>query len=74
MGCFNSKVKAEPVEISLAGVDLMKQETRPVSEFPFYQTRLKEVDYRAIIAQGENWTDEAFPTEKSSLLDASMMR
>ena len=74
MGCINSKVKILPVEIILTSFDLDTQESRPVKEFPFYSQRLKAVDYQAIIAKGDNWTDPTFPPEKSSILDATMMR
>ena len=47
---------------------------RPVNDFPYLATRLKDIDYKSIIEKGEPWTDPNFKPESASILDATMMR
>ena len=42
---------------------------RPIVEYPFYHTRLREIDYKTIIAKGEQWSDPYFKADRSSLYD-----
>ena len=74
MGCTNSKVKQGITALNLDGIDIDSESTRSVTEFPFYDTRLKQIDYQAIIEKGENWTDDTFPANTRALLDPYMMK
>ena len=47
---------------------------RKVREFPFYSTRLQEINYQAIIAEGREWTDNTFRPITSSIIDETMSR
>lgn len=47
---------------------------REVEDFPFYQTRLKEIDYETIIAEGREWSDPTFRPALSSIIDENMSR
>ena len=68
MGCSSSSGPSD-VKVDLTDFDLNKAVTRQVKDFPFYQTRLRPIDYEAIIAAGQEWTDETFPASQSSLLE-----
>lgn len=48
--------------------------TRQVREFPFYSTRLKDIDWQSILSAGQPWTDPLFKPQTNSLLDDSMSR
>jgi hypothetical protein len=47
---------------------------RPIHEYPFMETRLKDIDYKAIIAEGKPWKDPYFKADSSTILDPTMMR
>ena len=51
-----------------------KEVTRQVKEFPFYSTRLQEIDWQSVIAAGVDWKDPHFRTHVSSIVDESMVR
>ena len=48
---------------------MSKPVLREVKEFPFYATRLQEIDWRSIVAAGQPWTDPHFKPELSSIID-----
>ena len=43
-------------------------------EFPFYATRLQEIDWRTILQTGQPWTDPHFKPQVSSIIDEDMTR
>lgn len=47
---------------------------RPINEFPFFKTRLVDIDYKAIIAGKSPWKDPYFKSDISTILDPMMMR
>ena len=51
-----------------------EEATRRIIEYPFYADRLRPIDWQAIVEAGEDWVDETFPPQASSILDSSMMR
>lgn len=51
-----------------------KDPERPVTDFPYTQNRLKEIDYKSIVEANVPWTDPNFRPEISSILDNTMMR
>jgi len=38
--------------VDISGFDVTREANRPIKEFPFYETRLKEIDWQAAIASG----------------------
>lgn len=60
--------------IDITDFDTSKKAERPVRDFPFYDTRLKEIDWKAIVASGEQFNDPYFKPTASSLVDETMMR
>ncbi len=59
---------------NLDGVDLNKLSERPVTEYPFYSTRLKQIDWKAAIETKTLFYDPYFHADTSSILDTTMMR
>jgi calpain-15 len=45
---------------------------RPIQEYPFFKTRLQDIDYKAIIAAKGRWEDPYFRHDASSLFDPEM--
>ena len=43
--------------------------TRPVKDFDFYASRMKEVDWQPILDAGEDWKDPHFPPDTSSIVE-----
>ena len=87
MGCTSGKPKAGGMvsyskfklirsvqKISLDDFDISRPSERQVKEFPFYSTRLKEIDYQSIIADGNDWVDPHFPPNTNAIIDDDMMR
>lgn len=64
MGCYNSVGTFGP--ISRLKLDELEErdsdeEVLLEQEFPYMKGRLKEIDWQAIIAQGQPWKDPTFP-------------
>lgn len=78
MGCSSSADASDSISApgcaNLVGLDLDKPSQRPVQDFDFYASRLKPIDYQAIIDAGEDWKDPNFPPESSSIVDQHMMK
>ena len=51
-----------------------REATRPIKDFPFYATRLQQIDWQAAIAAGEDWHDPNFPAQENSIVDEDMTR
>lgn len=83
MGCTNTKAK-QPVIVSrllinlqisnLLNVDLITISERPVTEYPFYNGRLKQIDWKQIVESNQLFYDPYWPADISCILDESMMR
>ena len=51
-----------------------REATRLIKDFPFYATRLQQIDWQAAIAAGEDWHDPNFPAQENSIVDEDMTR
>lgn len=60
------------MKVELAGVDLNKTSSKQVTEYPFYETRLKEIDWRTIEKSDEPFEDPYFKAELSSIFEESL--
>jgi len=60
--------------VDISGLDLNRECDRPIKEFPEYSTRLREIDYEAVIAEGVDWKDPNFKANVNALVDENMMR
>jgi hypothetical protein len=56
----------------LYGVNLDCEANKVVKEYPFYQTRLKTIDWKAIEAAGKPFCDPFFKADVSSILDPTL--
>jgi hypothetical protein len=63
--CYDGIASRPITPISLQGVDLNKPSARQVKEFPFYHTRLSQLDYEEIIKNEAPFEDPHFPAERS---------
>ena len=60
--------------VDLTGFDMSKPVNRQVKDFPFYATRLQEINWQDILASNQEWTDPHFKPQTSSIIDESMTR
>ena len=77
MGCSSSSgtsVRRSTTVVDISNVDLSKKEKRPVRDLAVFQNRLQEIDYEAVIAEGQDWKDPHFKANVHALIDESMMR
>lgn len=47
---------------------------REVSEFPYSDNRLKDIDYKSIIASQKEWVDPYFKPDINAIYDETMVR
>lgn len=59
-------------DILIEDCDLDTPAHREVTEYPFYETRLKSIDYKAALEKDELFCDPEFPADLSSILDPNM--
>jgi len=60
--------------MTLDNVNLQAESERPINEFPFFEERLKPIDYKAIIEAKHPFSDPHWLAEESSIMDDFMMR
>ena len=69
MGCSSSQDARGPsrrgkgkTAVDITDFDMTKECDRSIKEFPFYSTRLQEIDWQRVVAKGEDWKDPHFKT------------
>mmetsp|Transcript_40684 Transcript_40684/g.53369 ORF Transcript_40684/g.53369 Transcript_40684/m.53369 type:complete len:170 (-) Transcript_40684:1210-1719(-) len=78
MGCMSSNagggIRNKDAVVDITNFDMTKPAERTVKDFPFYSTRLAEIDWQSIVAAGMPWSDPNFKPIVSSIIDESMAR
>lgn len=54
--------------------DLEKPQAPAIEEFPYMSTRLRRIDWQAVIDKGKQWEDPYFKAGKDLILDPMMRR
>lgn len=75
MGCSSSSdVQGASKILDITGIDISTKAERPVRDLPVFKTRLQEIDYNSVIADGADWKDPHFKANVNALIDDTMMR
>ena len=56
----------------MEGANLTKAKNSKVPEFPFYSTRLRNIDWKAVVASGKPFEDPYFLADVSSIHESTL--
>lgn len=72
MGCIDSSQMRPDEPIDVTDMDFTIPATRKVEDYPFYNKRLREIDWRAEAAKNTYFCDPYWPADRRCILDETM--